>query len=273
LPASHLNVIRSYFLKLSAFYLLLLVKHLPNNIVDGIKKGIANIRRLTTILNKAKNNKLDVDKKISELEAKIADLKAERKSLYSKPVENLIADRKELRKEIAGTRNETNIAKDVARGLQYAKAILVTSKKGSVGSKAAAKGLKPVPMDISKIVTVVNSKASSTLAFLLVTNIALAYCKPLATSFAILVSFLVPAISLRNSLRSAIKFSTGLLYRDFLSAFKSAILASSSDIFLSTSSLLFLALFSIVVSLLMLAIPFLIPSTILFGKCFTSNSR
>lgn len=140
------------------------LKVVQANIVDGIKKGIANIRRVTTVLAKAKDNKLLVDKKISELEAKIADLKAERKSLYSKPVENLIAERKELRKEIAGTKNETNIAKDIARGVQYAKAILVTSKKGSVGSKAAAKGLKPVPMDISKIVTVVNSKASSTLA-------------------------------------------------------------------------------------------------------------
>ena len=140
------------------------LKVVQANIVDGIKKGIANIRRVTTLLAKAKDNKLSVDKKISELEAKIADLKAERKSLYSKPVENLIAERKELRKEIAGTKNETNIAKDIARGVQYAKAILVTSKKGSVGSKAAAKGLKPVPMDISKIVTVVNGKASSTLA-------------------------------------------------------------------------------------------------------------
>lgn len=140
------------------------LKVVQASIVDGIKKGIANIRRLTTILNKTKNNKLDVDKKISELEAKIADLKAERKALYSKPVKELIAERKELRKEIAGTRNETNIAKDIARGVQYAKAMLVTGKKGSVGSKAAAKGLKPVPMDISKIATVVNGKAASTLA-------------------------------------------------------------------------------------------------------------
>jgi len=140
------------------------LKVVQANIVDGIKKGIANIRRVTTILNKTKDNKLAVDKKIDELEAKIADLKSERKSLYSKPVKELIAERKELRREIADTRNETNIAKDIARGVQYAKAMLVTSKKGSVGSKAAAKGLKPVPMDISKIATVVNGKAASTLA-------------------------------------------------------------------------------------------------------------
>lgn len=140
------------------------LKIVQADIVDKIKKGIANIRRVTTILNKTKDSKLTVDKKISELEAKIADLKAERKSLYSKPVESLIAERKELRREIAGTRNETNIAKDVARGVQYTKAMLVTSKKGTVGSKAAAKGLKPVPMDISKIAMVVGGKASSTLA-------------------------------------------------------------------------------------------------------------
>lgn len=140
------------------------LKIVQADIVEGIKKGIANIRRITTILNKTKDSKLDIDKKISELEVKIADLKAERKSLYSKPVESLISERKELRREIAGTRNETNIAKDIARGVQYTKAMLVTSKKGTVSSKAAAKGLKPVPMDISKIVTVVSGKASSTLA-------------------------------------------------------------------------------------------------------------
>ena len=52
LPASHLNVIRSYFLKLSAFYLLLLVKHLPNNIFYNYSTVVPPTRHTRTFLRR-----------------------------------------------------------------------------------------------------------------------------------------------------------------------------------------------------------------------------